>query len=245
MADLPAAYLETKEHLLPILRELTADQLETKVPFSPEWSVRDVVAHMASEAHALVRDALPEGLFFLDEKRRGQRTTVINAWNAGQLERRRYLSLDEILEEWDRDLPLMLEALRGERPFASPYPGQDYVAVVDLAMHTQDIRNLVGRPGDRESAGVGFALPSFGFVLGQRITEVGLPALELRYDGKTRVLGEGEAGAAVSAGRYELVRALANRRSTAQIRAYQWTGDPEPYLPIIPAYNPRDDDIVE
>jgi uncharacterized protein (TIGR03083 family) len=245
MADLPAAYLETKEHLLPILRELTADQLETKVPFSPEWSVRDVVAHMASEAHALVREAVPEGLFFLDEKRRGQRTTVINAWNAGQLERRRYLSLEEILEEWDRDVPLMLEALRGERPFASPYPGQDYVAVVDLAMHTQDIRNLVGRPGDRESAGVGLALPSFGFVLGQRITEVGLPALELRYDGKTRVLGEGEAGAAVSASRYELVRALANRRSTAQIRAYEWTGDPEPYLPIIPAYNPRDDDIVE
>jgi uncharacterized protein (TIGR03083 family) len=245
VADLAGAYLETKEHLVPILLELTPGQLETKVPFSPEWSVRDVVAHMASEAHALVGEDIPEGMFFLDEKRRGERTTVINAWNAGQLERRRFLSLDEILEEWDRDIPLMLEALRGERAFASPYPGQDYVAVVDLAMHSQDIRNLVGRPGDRESAGVGFALPSFGFVLGQRIAEVGLPALELRYDGKSRVLGNGEPGAAVTASRYELVRALANRRSTAQIRAYEWAGDPEPYLPIIPAYNARDDDIVE
>jgi uncharacterized protein (TIGR03083 family) len=245
MADLAAAYLETREHLLPILLELTPKQLESKVPFSPEWSVRDVVAHMASEAHALVAEQVPEGLFFLDEKRRSHRTTVINAWNAGQLERRRYLSLGEILEEWDRDVPSMLEALRGERPFASPYPGQDYVAVVDLAMHTQDIRNLVGHPGDRDSAGVGFALPSFGFVLGRRIAEVGLPALELRYDGKTRVLGDGEPRATVAASRYELVRALANRRSTAQIRAYEWTGDPEPYLLIIPAYNARDDDIVE
>jgi uncharacterized protein (TIGR03083 family) len=245
VADLAGAYLETKEHLVPILLELTPAQLETKVPFSPEWSVRDVVAHMASEAHALVVEDLPEGIFYLDEKRRGDRTTVINAWNAGQLERRRYLSLGEILEEWDQDVPWMLEALRGERAFASPYPGQDYIAVVDLAMHAQDIRNLVGKPGDRESAGVGLALPSFGFVLGQRITEVGLPALELRYDGKTRVLGEGETGAAVTAERYELVRALANRRSTAQIRAYEWTGDREPYLPIIPAYNPRDDDILE
>jgi uncharacterized protein (TIGR03083 family) len=245
MADLAAAYLETREHLLPILLELNPQQLETKVPFSPEWSVRDVVAHMASEAHALVGEGIPEGLFFLDEKRRHERSRVINAWNAGQLERRRALSLSQILEEWDADVAAMLERLRGERPFPSPYPGQDYVAVVDLAMHAQDIRNLVGTPGDRESAGVGFALPSFGFVLGQRITEVGLPALELRYDAKTRVLGDGEPGASVTASRYELVRALANRRSNAQIRAYQWMGDAEPYLPIIPAYNARDDDIVE
>ena len=72
-----------------------------------------------------------------------------------------------------------------------------------------------------------------------------MPSLELRYDGKSRVLGEGDPGASIAASRYELVRALANRRSTAQIRAYEWTGDPEPYLPIIPAHNPRDDDIVE
>jgi uncharacterized protein (TIGR03083 family) len=245
MADLAAAYLETRDHIVPILKELTPEELETKVPFSPEWSVRDVAAHMASEAHSLVAEELPEGIFFLDEKRRAERAVVIDAYNADQLARRRSLSLGEIIEEWDADVPAMLEALRGERSFASRFPGQDYVAVVDLAMHSQDIRNLVGRPGDRESAGVGFALPSFGFVLGRRITEVGLPALELRYDGKTRVLGEGEPGVSVSASRYELVRALANRRSNAQIRAYDWTGDPEPYLPIIPAYNARDDDIVE
>jgi uncharacterized protein (TIGR03083 family) len=155
------------------------------------------------------------------------------------------LSLEEILADWEADVPAMLEALRGQRPFPLPYPGQDYVAVVDLAMHAQDVRNLVGRPGDRDSAGVAVALPTFGFVLGQRITEVGLPALELRYDGKSRVYGEGEPGASITASRYELTRALANRRSTAQIRAYDWTGDPEPYLPIIPAYNARDDDIVE
>jgi uncharacterized protein (TIGR03083 family) len=243
--DLAAAYMETKDHLVPILLGLTPEQLETKVPFSPEWSVRDVVAHMASEANAIVEEELPEGIFFLDEKRRRERSDTINAWNADQLQRRRSMSLDELLEEWDKGVPGMLEALRGEREFRTPFPGQEYVLVVDLAMHAQDIRNLVGRPGDRKSAGVGMALPSFGVILAQRISEVGLPSLELRYGDKTRVLGEGEPGASVTAGRYELVRALANRRSTAQIRAYQWTGDPEPYLPIIPAYNPRDDDIVE
>jgi uncharacterized protein (TIGR03083 family) len=245
MADLAAAYQETYEHIVPILRELTPEQLETKVPFSPEWSVRDVAAHMASEAEMIVFEDIPEGIFWLEESRRKERSETINAFNAQHLERRRQLGLEEILAEWDAAVPAMLEALRGERPFKSPVPGQDYVAVIDLAMHSQDIRNLVGRPGDRESAGVGFALPSFGWILSQRLVDVGLPALELRYEGKSRVLGEGEPGASVAASRYELVRALANRRSTAQIRAYEWSGDAEPYLPIIPAYNPRDDDIVE
>jgi uncharacterized protein (TIGR03083 family) len=245
MADLTAAYLETYEHIVPILRGLREEQLATKVPFSPEWSVLDVAAHMASEAHALVAEDLPEALFFLEEARRDERAATINAWNAAQLDRRRRLSLFEILDEWQADVPALLEAFRGERSFASPLPGQDYVAVVDLAMHSQDIRNLVGQPGDRESAGVGLALPSFGLIAATRIDEVGLSALELRYDGKTRVLGSGEPGASITADRYELVRALANRRSTAQIRAYDWTGDPEPYLAIIPAYQPRDDDIVE
>src|SRR3982074_2458098 len=172
MADLAAAYLETREHLLPILLDLTPGQLETKVPFSPEWSVRDVVAHMASEAHALVGEGIPEGLFFLDEKRRQERSSVINAWNAGQVERRRGLSLGEILDQWEADVPAMLEALRGVRPFPSPYPGQDYVAVVDLAMHAQDIRNLAGRPGDRESAGGGVGLPPVGCVPTSRHPEL-------------------------------------------------------------------------
>ena len=245
MADLAAAYQETYQHLQPILLELTPEQLATRVPFSPEWSVLEVVAHMASEAHALVGEDLPEQLFDITEASRDSRAAAINAWNAEQLVRRREASLGQLLAEWDRDLPALLEALRGERPFHSTYPGAPNIAVVDSAMHAQDIRNLLGCPGDRESAGVGLALPAFGAVAALRIQEVGLPALELRYGEKSRLLGDGEPGAAVTADRYELVRALANRRSTAQIRAYNWEGDPEPYLPIIPAYQPRDDDIVE
>jgi uncharacterized protein (TIGR03083 family) len=245
VADFAAAYRETYEHLQPILLELRPEQLATRVPFSPEWSVLDVVAHMASEAHALVGEDLPEELFDVSEAGRDSRAEAINAWNADQLARRRASSLGQLLAEWSSDLPALLEALVGSRSFHSTYPGAPYVAVVDLAMHAQDIRNLLGRPGDRESAGVGLALPAFGAVVALRLQEVGLPALALSYGEKSRLLGDGEPGATVMADRYELVRALASRRSTAQIRAYNWDGDPEPYLPIIPAYQPRDDDIVE
>jgi uncharacterized protein (TIGR03083 family) len=153
VADLETAYVETYEHMLPILRDLTPEQLQLKVPFSPEWSVVDVVAHMASEAGAFTGHAdIPVMLFELSEARRVARVTEIDAFNAAHVAQRRGRPLDELLAEWDGYLPALRAQLRGERPFPSPTPGQDYAAVGDLAMHTQDIRNLVGRPGDRESA---------------------------------------------------------------------------------------------
>jgi hypothetical protein len=42
-----------------------------------------------------------------------------------------------------------------------------------------------------------------------------------------------------------MFRALAGRRSRDQILAMAWDGDPEPYLPMIPAYGERLDRLVE
>src|SRR5258708_13327451 len=131
MADLDAAYSEQYEHIVPMLRELTPEQLQSKVPFSPEWSVKDVAAHIASEPHALVGEGIPAGLFLLQEKDRAARSEAINAFNGEQLELRRTLSLDQILEDWAADVPAMLEPLRGQGPFPMPYPGQCYLAARD------------------------------------------------------------------------------------------------------------------
>jgi hypothetical protein len=72
-----------------------------------------------------------------------------------------------------------------------------------------------------------------------------LPALELRYGGKTRLVGSGEPGVAVAGEKFELFRGLAGRRSRDQLKAYDWTGDPEPYLALIPAYGERADALHE
>jgi hypothetical protein len=41
---------------------------------------------------------------------------------------------------------------------------------------------------------------------------------------------------------YELFRGLLSRRSRAQMRAWDWAGNPEPYLSSLPAFGARDDD---
>ena len=78
-----------------------------------------------------------------------------------------------------------------------------------------------------------------------KLAAAGLPPLRLRYGGKERIIGDGEPAAIVSADRYELVRALSGRRSRDQILAYEWEGDPWPYVDLIPAYGPRTDALVE
>ena len=58
-------------------------------------------------------------------------------------------------------------------------------------------------------------------------------------------MGEGASGATLTASRWEFLRVVAGRRSRAQIAAMDWTGDPEPYLALLPAYGERTDDLVE
>jgi hypothetical protein len=89
------------------------------------------------------------------------------------------------------------------------------------------------------------SLAGYCFGVDYRLRALGLPALELRYDGKERTLGEGPPAASVTAERWELLRVLAGRRSRDQIAALDWSGDPAPYLPLLPAYGERADALVE
>jgi predicted ATP-grasp superfamily ATP-dependent carboligase len=63
-----------------------------------------------------------------------------------------------------------------------------------------------------------------------------LPSLRLSDGHKDWVLGSGPPAVTVTADRYELFRAITGRRSASAIRAYDWSGDPTPYLPIIAPY---------
>lgn len=84
-----------------------------------------------------------------------------------------------------------------------------------------------------------------GNAIGPRVEAAGLPALTVSTDGYDRVFGAGEAAAAVSGDPYEMARAFMGRRSFDQIRGFDWTGDPAPYLPHFSVFAPRGDDLAE
>ena len=59
------------------------------------------------------------------------------------------------------------------------------------------------------------------------------------------VVGTGDPAVSVTASPFELLRALAGRRSEAQIRAYGWDGDADRVVAVLAAYPMRDTPLDE
>ena len=239
--DLATAYDETRRSVTALVRDLDGASLATPVPATPNWSVRDAVAHLTGVAQDLV---IGEGLEAYGAVLDRSSLPALDLRTSEQVGSRRAVPFDAVLEEWSSWAERLLPILRGEgEPLAVPFA--DRMIVTDVATHAQDVRGALGRPGDRESLGVGVAFASYAGGLHLRLAGSGLPALRIAYGGKHRDLGDGEPAATVRAERFELYRAMGGRRSRRQILAFDWTGEPEHYLPLIPAYGERADDLVE
>ena len=245
MLDLATTYEETQRTLADLAGSLGDEDLSSSVPGSPEWSVKDVVAHVTGIAVDISKGSIPPELDIVRALSDPEQAAIRDEMTARQVAARRDLSLVDILGEWREAMPALLSMIRGERPFPQPVPFADAVVVTDLGVHTQDVRGALGRPGDRDAAAVGVGLAAYAVALGFKLAAAGLPPLRLRYGDRERVAGEGEPRATVSADRFEIFRALAGRRSRDQILAMEWQGDPEPYLDLIPAYGPRADAVIE
>jgi uncharacterized protein (TIGR03083 family) len=241
--DFAAAYAETRDHLVDLVAPLSEERLRTPVPASPAWDVRDVVAHLTGIARDLTVGTVPADLRIADSLWDAEQAMVRDDLTAGQVAARRGRPVADVLAEWSDVCDDLLPMLRGERVFPMDGAFVEPIVVTDLSVHAQDVRGALGVPGDRRSAAVGVALASYTVALAIKLRRAGLPALRLRYEGKERVAGDGEPGASVAADRFELVRALSGRRSRDQIRVFDWEGDPEPYLALIPAYGERLDPI--
>ena len=197
----------------------------TSTPACPEWTVHDVVAHVTGIAADLVAQRL-DGV-------------GTDAWTSAQVDSRRDRTIEQIVDEWTSIAPQFESGL----DLLGPGAGQPSVS--DLTIHEHDARGALNAPGNRESDGIAVAFEYYAQSLGARVTEHGLPALRLIGDGDEQVAGDGEPTATVRATRFDLVRTLSGRRSSAQVRALDWTGDPTPYLDVISAYGARTDDLVE
>ena len=99
-------------------------------------------------------------------------------------------------------------------------------AVSDAVSHEHDIRGALRLPGARGSDAAAVAL---GFYAHNRIYAAAEQGVSLRArvtDG--REFGDARATVTVTGEPFELLRALAGRRSAAQLRKLAWTGDADP-----------------
>ena len=246
MPALDTSYAEAKAAMLGTIGGPESKNWSLPVPATPEWTVRDVVAHVTGIAVDAANGRLPADLNLLEQFRDDNVIQARNEFADGHVLRREGRSPTELANEWDAAEPEVLDRLRrspGEEG-ALPFPF-DAVMVTDLCVHTDDVAGALGLPPKRDLDGSRVGLAAYAFGVDYRIRTLGLPALTLRYDGKEKTLGEGPANAVLIADRWEMFRVLAGRRSRQQILGLPWEGDPTPYLELLPAYGEREDALIE
>jgi uncharacterized protein (TIGR03083 family) len=213
--DSASVYTRCQDRLLDLAAELTDEQLATPVPALPAWTVRQTYAHLAGVCADVVRGLVPPS----DE-------TV----TARQVAERADADLAAIRAEWLRETPALLEVLARQTRARYSLPA------LDVWHHENDVRGALGLGAQTQDAD-----QLAHFVLGglARTWDPELPGVRvLATDtGQEWRLG-GRADLEWRADAFEIARAATGRRSTRQIAAMDWSGDPGAVahrLPTLPA----------
>ncbi|WP_433803078.1 maleylpyruvate isomerase N-terminal domain-containing protein [Actinomycetospora sp. CA-084318] len=200
------------------LAALDPDALGTAVPACPGWTVHSVVSHLAG----IAADAL------------GGRLTgpPDDEWTAGQVDARLGVPVEDVLAEW---APLVDPMVAGLNDRVIPPP-----ACADVLVHDGDLVEALGDDVPPAQEWVGVA----GLLCGGRVKGLDVPGtLTVRVGEKEYSGGTGDGPAAtLTITPWEFLRGVFSRRSLDQMRAWDWDGDPEPWLAPLCVFGPRTDD---
>jgi uncharacterized protein (TIGR03083 family) len=218
-------YRELRTELIALTRA-RRDDLEATAPATPEWRVRDLLAHLGGVCDDVVHGNLAE--------------VGANTWTAAQVEKRLRWTVDEVLADWEEH-GSAVEALIDQAP-----AGMFGQLLFDGWTHGQDIRGALRAPGGKDAPAAARSYAWATETLEGRDRGDGRPELSLITEGGVCMVGSGPPGATLRAARFELLRAMTGRRSQAQMRAYTWEGEPDPdRLLLAPFFHPPSDDLIE
>ncbi|MGA9276530.1 maleylpyruvate isomerase family mycothiol-dependent enzyme [Ilumatobacter sp.] len=189
------------ESFVEFARTLDNDDWLTPVPCTPLWTARDLLSHVSG---------VPDDV--LAGRVDGAAT---DPWTALQVQRNADATVDELLARWETqtdDFGAAIEAIGEFRP------------PLDCHSHEHDLRQALGRPGSRDSE---LVTSTVAALLGN-LADVPVSIEVDLDDGATIEAGDPSAGDLVglSASTFEIFRSMLGRRTRAQVRGLEWSGDP-------------------
>nr|WP_328701653.1 maleylpyruvate isomerase family mycothiol-dependent enzyme [Amycolatopsis pittospori] len=195
-------YRQVRENITILLTDHSAAG-ERIVPACPQWTVRDLLAHLAEICDR-----------------------VITRFGGEPCPVPETASVVELLRLWNERGPEADTLLAADGDGKS----RGDIMVMDAFTHELDLRYALGEPLPGAHAGWlrGFEVLVSG--LGASLTRHGLPGMRIETEGATWIAGTEPVAAVLSGPPGDLYRSLAGRRSPAQITALDWLGDPEPWL---------------
>ena len=218
MEPIARLYRDAQTSFVDLFQSLDESDWATTVPCTPNWTVRDVLSHVAG-----VTDDIANGR--VDG-------AASDPWTQAQVERWRDADASALIDQWSGqlgDVATLLEALGEVRPPS------------DCHTHEHDIRHALGRPDNQSSEIMGFLSGRFQAV------PCGRPVAITFTDGTTGFMpGDGEPIELSGVTQFEFVRSRFGRRSRDQVAAYDWSDTPgDDLLTNWFAFGPSELPIVE
>src|SRR3954453_8842675 len=223
-SDCAAAYRELRARVSELVGNADPAALAALAPATPEWRVRDILAHVSGVNTDIVNGNL--------------KGVASDEWTAAHVATRRAWPVDDILGEWETNG----SAVEANAPMLGSAAGQ---WLYDACTHEHDIRNALALPGARDSDAVAIA-----FEWGTDMLALGLdgrraPGLVVETGHGSKAVGTGAPPTTVRIDQFELIRAMTGRRSVAQMESYHWDGTPDVEHLVLGIFTPRATDFVE
>lgn len=196
--------------------DLSQEMLDVVAPATPDWRVRDVVAHLAGGTADIASGNVAD--------------VASDEWTGAQVDARRDVPIADLLDEWERCSAIV------EPMIANFDPLMRAMLLTDAVTHEHDVRGALGVPGERDSDAIAYAFRGTSGGIGAQRGETG--ALRILHDAGESVVGAGEPTATVQTTRFEIVRASVGRRSYDQIAAWDWEGDARPETVVLARFAP-------
>ena len=208
MGQLGDLYRDGRERFIGVVSDADPG---TPVPACPGWTVKDVLAHVAGIPADILAGRL-DGV-------------ATDPWTAAQVDARRDSSIADIAAEWHEtgaQVDTMVDSF-------GPTGAQ---LLFDLTTHELDVRAAVGASFPDALPVYDVALDFVMHNLAAGVVGDGGPLRIDADDASWSLGGDGAPKATLTTTKRELIRAVAGRRSRAQITAMDWNGDPMPFLDV-------------
>lgn len=200
-----------QQRVIALVRDLPPERAAVRVPACPDWTVRDLLAHMVGLGVDVVAGDEPDDH---------------NAtWTGKHVTERHDSDVAALVAEWQAVAEPLRAWMRenGVRPLG------------DVIIHEQDLRGALDVPGGQDTPGLHAIRDRFTGRFADAVA--GLPPIALVGEqwtwtsrGPADAHSVDGAPVVLRAPDFDLARALVTRRSAAQLRAWTVRGDVGPYL---------------
>jgi uncharacterized protein (TIGR03083 family) len=211
-----AEYRAGRERIQGLVGSLGEQDLGRTVPACPEWSVKELAAHLTGVA----ADSLATNVAEMGRPN----------WTESQVAARRGKPLSEIFEEWN-DVARQIEAGLDDL-----HPTLASALIGDLITHELDLRGALGDTDARDTEGVVIATSFYARNFGKRLKDAGLPTVIVQCGDHEWTAGREEPQGYVRAPLFEMLRGLTGRRTSDEVKGFDWTIDAAPYLELFAMY---------